>query len=456
MKEKLRKTGINILGDVPWGTHFCLFFQTKEDLVDILIPYFKAGLENNEFCLWVTSELLSEKEAKKAMRKTLPGFDQYLKKGQMEIVPHSKWYLKSGVFSLQRVLNAWIDKLNQGQALSYDGMRVTGNTTWLKRRDWRDFADYEAEVNNVIDKYRMIAICSYSLQKCGACEIIDVVSNHQFALIRREGKWEIIESSKHKQAKALLEQKVKEATRQLKKQHKAQQNFFIDLAHELKTPLTIMKGSLDLALGKNGKKIRKNFESFTRFHETQKEEVDRIDKIINDLSILAKADTKQLALQFQKIRLDKLLEKVCLRLRAIAEQEKKKLECKEPMPLTVMGDKERLEQLISNLLDNAIKFTKPESGRIQLSLTKDQNIAKMQIQDNGVGIPKKDLPHIFDRFYRGDNARRHPKLRGSGLGLAICDWIVKEHHGKITVKSTSGKGTILTVSLPLISKNTSQ
>jgi len=200
MEEKNRKTGIDIIGDVPWGTHFCQFYQTKEDLIDILVPYFKAGLENNELCLWVTSEPLGEKEAREAMQKAVSDLDQYLKKGQIEIVPYIEWYLKDGVFNLQRVLNAWIDKLNQALAKGYDGLRVTGNTAWLEKREWEDFTQYEEEINNAIGKYQMIAICTYSLDKCGATEVIDVVKNHQFALIKREGKWKSIESSERKRA----------------------------------------------------------------------------------------------------------------------------------------------------------------------------------------------------------------------------------------------------------------
>ena len=87
------------------------------------MPYFKAGLENNEFCMWITSEPLSEKEAKRAMREALPDFDRYLKREQIEIVPHEEWYLKMGTFNLLRVLNAWIDKYNQALAQDYDGLR---------------------------------------------------------------------------------------------------------------------------------------------------------------------------------------------------------------------------------------------------------------------------------------------------------------------------------------------
>ena len=198
MSRELRKTGLDIIGDVPWGTHYCLFYQTKEDLIDILVPYFKAGLENNEFCILVTSEPLGEKESEKAMRGAMPDFDQYLKRGQIEIVSYDKWYLKDGTFSMQRVLNAWVDKHNQALAKGYDGIRVTTNTAWLKKRDWKSFADHEAQVNSVIHKYQIIAVCTYSIDKCGATEILDVVTRHHPVLVLREGKWEILKKARRK------------------------------------------------------------------------------------------------------------------------------------------------------------------------------------------------------------------------------------------------------------------
>jgi len=204
--EELRKTGIDVIGDVPWATHFCQFYQTKQDLLDILIPYFKAGLENNEFCMWVTAEPLSEREAHRAVTGAIPEFAQYEARGQIEILPHDKWYLKDGVFDLHWVLDGWVAKLSQALARGYSGMRVTGNTAWLERSGWKDFTQYEAEINNVIGKYKMLVLCTYSLDRCSASEVIDVVNNHQFALLRKEGRWELIESAVYKQTKEALQQ----------------------------------------------------------------------------------------------------------------------------------------------------------------------------------------------------------------------------------------------------------
>jgi PAS domain S-box-containing protein len=206
MGDQLRKSGIDVIGGVPWGTHFCQFYQTKQDLIDILVPYFKAGLEGNEFCMWVTSEPLMVTEAAEAMRKAVNDFDGYLHSRQIEIIPYSEWYLLGGTFDDDRVLNGWIDKLEQALARGYSGLRLTGNTLWLERNRWRAFTEYEAKVNDVIGKYRMMAACTYNLDKCDGTAVIDVVKNHQFALIKQEGKWDIIENTIYKQAKqALLE-----------------------------------------------------------------------------------------------------------------------------------------------------------------------------------------------------------------------------------------------------------
>jgi len=190
-----RKTGIDVLGNVPWGTHLCLFYKTKKDLIEVLVPYFKAGLEHNEFCMWITCEPLNEREAEKAMRKAVPDFDEYLSTGQIEILPHSKWYLKAGSFDAQRVLKGWIDKLNQALTKGYAGLRATGNMMWLEEGRWRSFVHYEHEVNEKIGRHRMVALCTYCLDKCGPSEIIDVVNNHQLALIKQDGKWTLTKNA---------------------------------------------------------------------------------------------------------------------------------------------------------------------------------------------------------------------------------------------------------------------
>ena len=204
MADEIRNSGLDVIGSVPWGTHFCQFYKTKEDLLDILVPYFKAGLEDNEFCMWITSEPLVVAEAEEAMRKAVNGFDEYLRQGQIEIISYSEWYLLGGTFDDDRVLRSWVSKLEQALARGYSGLRLTGNTFWLERNHWQAFTEYEAKVNGVIAKYRMLAVCTYCLDKCDGSAVIDVVKNHQFALVKQEGKWDIIESTIYRQARDAL------------------------------------------------------------------------------------------------------------------------------------------------------------------------------------------------------------------------------------------------------------
>jgi PAS domain S-box-containing protein len=234
MEAEVRKTAIDAVGNVPWGTHFCMFYQTKDDLIDIWTPYFQAGLEANEFCVWVTSEPLSAEDARGALKKKIRNLDSHIKKGQIEILNHDQWYTRAGCFDSNEVLQGWIEKERHALEKGFAGLRFTGNISWLARTDWVQFTDYESVVNSVIGEYRMLGICTYSLDKCTASEIIDVVSNHQFALIKQDGKWNVIESRERKKAdEALrLHEKRLQALLDLNKMAEASQQEILDFVRE--------------------------------------------------------------------------------------------------------------------------------------------------------------------------------------------------------------------------------
>jgi PAS domain S-box-containing protein len=202
----LSTTGIELVGNVPWGTHFCQFFETRQDLLDLLVPYFRAGLERNELCLWITAEPLGVDEARKALAASVPELDERFARGQIEILDHREWYAPDGRFRADDLLAAWVDRVNLARTRGFAGLRLSGNISWLESTDWRAFAEYEEKVNGLIGQHPMIALCSYSLGNCGALEVIDVVANHQFALIKREGSWVLVEGAENrKTAQALRE-----------------------------------------------------------------------------------------------------------------------------------------------------------------------------------------------------------------------------------------------------------
>jgi PAS domain S-box-containing protein len=195
----MRHTGIDVIGDVHWGTHFCQFYENSQDLIETLVPYFREGLTSNEFCMWVTSEPLGVQQAREALKKVVPNLEDYIRSGQIEIIDYKDWYVRSGRFSADEVLKGWVDKLTAALDKGFEGLRLSGNTFWLEKAVWEDFRRYEEAINNVIGGYKMLAMCTYSLERCGATEILDVVANHEFALIKRQGRWEIIQSAAQKQ-----------------------------------------------------------------------------------------------------------------------------------------------------------------------------------------------------------------------------------------------------------------
>lgn len=202
MATEMRKTGIDTVGDMPWGTHFCLFYDTKADLLDILTSYCKAGLESGEFCVWVVAEPVTIDEAMDALKEAMPDIDRHLAASSIEIVSASDWYLQGGWFDPKRVTDGWHEKLARASARGYAGVRVTGDTAWLEKKDWRDFCEYEEGVNEAYANQRLAALCTYPLVACGAYEVLDVVRTHQFALARRQGSWDVIETAGLKHAKA--------------------------------------------------------------------------------------------------------------------------------------------------------------------------------------------------------------------------------------------------------------
>lgn len=224
----------------------------------------------------------------------------------------------------------------------------------------------------------------------------------------------------------------------LERLFRSQQRFLADISHELRTPLTSMRGNVDL---------------MQRMHEYDEEsmiviqeEMERMSRLLGDLLLLARADTGGLPLIRDVVELDNLLFDVYRQVDRIDKTVT--MELTEVDQVRVMGDADRLKQLLLNLVDNAIKYT-PPGGRISLSLAKDKNWAQLSVSDTGVGIPAEDLPHIFDRFYRVDKARSRAQ-GGSGLGLSIAKWIVQAHAGTIQVQSTPGVGTTFLVTLPVI------
>ena len=179
-----RATGV---GDVPWGSHLCQFYRSKADLVETLVPYFVAGLQQNERCIWIASEPLGAADCFRELEARVPDLAERARRGQIEIMDYADWYTRGEAMDGASTLRRWLDAEAEARQSGYAGLRLTGNTFALDQKDWAAFTDYEASVQATFHNRRIIALCSYCRDRCSADEIIDVIRNHDCALVRREG-----------------------------------------------------------------------------------------------------------------------------------------------------------------------------------------------------------------------------------------------------------------------------
>jgi DNA-binding CsgD family transcriptional regulator len=196
-----RATGIRVLGDMKWGTHICAFYDTKEDLLDTIVPYFQAGLEQNEFCVWAVSGPITAEEGANALRNTLPEFGMRVSSGQIEVLSGYDWYLNRDQFDLERIIGGWDRKLAEAIAKGFDGLRLSGNALWSATDNWDDFCEYEKELDRTLADKKMIALCTYPLDQSSAADVLDVARFHKCSVVRRDGDWEFLESPSLKEAK---------------------------------------------------------------------------------------------------------------------------------------------------------------------------------------------------------------------------------------------------------------
>ncbi|HEY0528245.1 MAG TPA: MEDS domain-containing protein [Gemmatimonadaceae bacterium] len=483
----LRKTGVDVVGDVPWGTHFCLFYDTKGALLDTVVPYCKAGLESGEFCLWVVAAPLTAEEARQALRDALPGLDQYVLDGSIEIVGAHDWYLQDGAFNLTRVIAGWNHKLAQALARGYAGLRVAADITWLEAKDRDDFCHYEESLNGVFANQRLAVLCTYPLAACGAKEILDVVRTHQFAVTRRSGSWEVIETAGHKQAKNEikrlndeLELRVVERTSQLlmaneeltreiherqraeeradeerERLHQAQADLVrvsrittmgeltASLAHEIKQPMSAALTNANACvrwLARDEPAIDEARETAARIAT----EIRRASDIINHIGGLF----QNAAPQREPMDVNEVIQEMVPLLHNEVTRHsisiRRRLHGGLPR---VMGDRVQLQQVLMNLTLNGIDAMRETESVKEITITSEEGDGELVVcvSDTGAGIAPEHADRIFDAFYT-------TKSHGLGMGLAISRSIMESHGGRLWVTSEPGAGANFHLTLPIRSE----
>jgi C4-dicarboxylate-specific signal transduction histidine kinase len=473
---QLRKTGIGAVGDVPWGAHFFMFYETKEDLLDTLVPYFKAGLETGELCLWVVSEPLTEEEARNALHKAVSELERYLADRSIEITGARRFYFPSDDLDLQWTIRTWAEKTDSALARGYAGFRMSASTAWLDRKDWKSFCDYENELNDSIGNWRMTALCTYPLAGSTAAEMLDVTRTHQFAVARRNKNWEVAETSQLKQAKSEikrlndeLEQRVMDRTRQLAALNDEMRKEMIErqrveealqeaqaelarvtrvlamgemvasIAHEVNQPLTgvVTNGNFALReLGTGTPKLEKLREAITEIVE----DGTRASAVISRIHALLKKDSSHRV----ELDINAAIREVSILLGNEARRHRVALRLNLAADLPrVLGDWVQLQQVLINLAMNGIDAAGKVTDRpreLIITSAKYADGVLVAVQDSGTGIDPNKADRIFEPFFT-------TKPLGIGMGLSISRSIIESHGGRLCNVSLSN-GALFQFTLP--------
>jgi C4-dicarboxylate-specific signal transduction histidine kinase len=472
MTTELRNTGIEPVGEMPWGTHFCHFYETRDDLLETLLPFFKAGLEAGEFCAWVVSEPLTEEEVWQALDRAVPGLERYVSDQSIEVLKARDVYLAGGEIDLHRIIGNWSAKLERALTRGYQGIRVSGNTAWLEQKQWRDFMEYEAELNRGIGAKPMLVLCTYPLTTCGASEFLDVTGTHQFAVAKRRGRWEVVETPQLTQAKAEiarlnrdLEQRVLKRTTELKAAigdqkrasealHEAQNalahvtrlttisELTASLAHEVNQPLASIVTNAAASL-RWLDHTPPALDEATHAMQRVIRDAQRASDVIGHARALAKksGEEKSVVDVGQMIREVMSLVQPEVQKHAVVVEEAL-AEGLRP----VLGDRIRLQQLVLNLIMNGIDAMAEVKGRPRrLVISCEHGRGEggpgvlVGVQDAGVGAD--DLEKLFDPFFT-------TKRDGLGMGLSIGRSIAQAHGGRLWARRNADHGLTFHLLLP--------
>lgn len=251
-------------------------------------------------------------------------------------------------------------------------------------------------------------------------------------------------NSGHQDELSLMVVSLNQMLERLETSFRKVRQFSGDASHELRTPLTILRGETEVAL-----RWAKNADEYRDVLQSNMEEIDRMERIIESLLTLAKSEAGELTLELKELSLSDLVQELYLQGRILGEPKAivVSLRLEVDQEIRIRGDELRLRQMFLNLITNGIKYNR-EGGQLEIALSVNAAEARVDVIDTGIGIPNYHLPHIFDRFYRVDKARNRMD-GGTGLGLAIVKWIAEVHGGRITVESVPEEGSTFTVWLPI-------
>lgn len=191
---KLRKTGIDFIGDVPWGTHIGQIYSSKDEIFDVAIPYIKEGLLNNELCVWIYYQIMNYDEIKEKVKKYIANVDEFISSGKLMILPYTVWYLENSSFNEVRVNKKWLGLIKRAINCGFDGLRAVADTSWQEKSYFRDFGEYEENINSLISELPFIAMCLYDAAKVNISQCAEIIKNHSYVITKDDGELKVLKN----------------------------------------------------------------------------------------------------------------------------------------------------------------------------------------------------------------------------------------------------------------------
>jgi signal transduction histidine kinase len=429
----LTKYGVPGIDKVPFGIHVCHFYRAREDLVDALVPYFAAGLSNNESCVWISP--FSADEAAAALGRALK-LDAMLDQGQLQIFDAQTWHASTKGMDKNAVVQFWLREEEKALTKGHQGLRSAVNTSFLYADDWDTLMDYEGAVSDAIRDRRILMLCSYDAQKCQATSVLEAVRTHQHALDRRDVNWEI-DSLIREEALRTMRARLEYAT-----QLATVAELSAAIAHEVSQPLAAVVANVSACL-RWLSAVPPNLERARLTAERIVRDADSASEVVNRVRALFKRST----LATIPLNLNEVIEEV----RQLILDEVSggsvsiETDLERDLPRT-LADRLQMQQVIVNLVCNGIEAMEAtiDVPKILSIRSRREGIhyVRVEVCDRGSGL--QDPENAFKPFFT-------TKKTGMGMGLAICRSIIEAHRGRLWATQNEGWGATFCFTLPILS-----
>ncbi|RXA15126.1 sensor histidine kinase [Methanosarcina sp. MSH10X1] len=441
----MRKNNVGSPGffsDAPQRHQISAVYKDAEELTELLVTYFKEGIEGGEYCLWISPDKLTADEAKCELKKEGLDVEHYLESSQLEILPVNPF--PENLTSLAPVVRELAEK---GYRKTLSG----GFSGFRTNFDFKNAGDFlnscletcEETIETVVfeNNKRFTLLCTLPLEELSGKALLGLMEeNDVFA--KRKGEWKLL---RNLEGKIELENIFLKAEKDIEAANRTKNGLIINMSHELRTPLNSVIGFSDLLL--EG--------AFGSLNTRQSKYVNNILisgknllEIVNNLLDISRLEAGERNLNYEDVDIASLIGEVRMSLLSLASNKKITVEVKVDASLeNVRADRTKLRQTLYNLMNNAIKFT-PQKGRVTVNASKKAGMLEIKVSDSGIGLSKKDHERIFMPFIQADSSTARG-YGGAGLGLYIAKNFIDLHGGKIWVESEVEKGSIFIITLPM-------